>query len=152
MAHEGFESGRKPVIGGESSPQEGDALLRYADLQGRAFNALMSKEERKDFSQDLIDLVKLLNKGTGMNSAFCEEMLNQVHRIEEGYLRLQRAVEAVNQLERESRMGILSQSLYDTAVRNVQSALNCGVPARVLEPLESKVRDYLFRVQKSQSR
>lgn len=136
----------------DSTPQETDVMKRYIDLQANAYDAFMSDEERKDFAQNLIDVVKLLNEGKGMSSAFCEDLLNQVQGIEEGYLRLQRASEAVKQLERESRGDVLVPHLYEKAVKFLQSASNAGVPVRALQPLEKIIREYLVRVRSQSGR
>lgn len=146
MKEIGFESEGKSEKRGDSTPEEGDVMLRYVDLQVNVYTTFMSDAERKNFAQDIIELIKLLNEGNGMSAAFCEDMLNQVHRVEEGYLRLQRAVEAVHELERESRGGVQAPHVYEKAVKFIQAALDVGVPTRALQPLEKTIREYVHKV------
>lgn len=147
MGNNGFESEKKAEKKEmDSTSQEANVMLRYVDLRANAYNALMNSEEQKDFAQNLIDLVKTLNAGVGISSDFREDLLGQIRRIEEGHLRLQKAVEAVKQLERESRAGILVPHLYDQAVTLVKTAMESGVPDRSLEPLHKSIREYLYKV------
>jgi len=62
----------------ESTPQEGAVMSDYIDLRAKAYNALMSDEERKDFAQSLIDLVSTLNKGKEIDPTVREDLLKQI--------------------------------------------------------------------------
>jgi len=150
---EGFKLGkgeeRKAVQ--ESTPQESGVFERYVDLRMNAYDALMSDEERKNFAQELIDVVRILNEGTGIDSAVREDLLQQIHRIEQDYLRIKKAAETVKELENESRDGYLVPHVYEKAVKLIREALDAGVPNSSLEPLKDTVEAYLYRVQRLQS-
>ena len=62
----------------ESTPQEGAVMSDYIDLRAKAYNALMSDEERKDFAQSLIDLVSTLNKVKEIDPTVREDLLKQI--------------------------------------------------------------------------
>lgn len=134
----------------DSTPQEGDAMNRYIDLRIGAHDALMSDEERKDFAQRLIDLVKILNEGKGIDPEFSRDLLLQVRVVEKDYLLIKHAAEAVKQLERESRGDVLVPHVYRNAVDLINTALKSGVPASALKPFERPIQEYLHRV-RSQS-
>lgn len=153
MRNEGFTPGkgaeRKPVQ--ESTPQESGVFDRYADLRLNAYDALMSAEERKDFAQELIDVVRILNEGTGIDSAVRENLLRQIHTIEQDYLHIKKAAEAVKELERANHEGYLVPDVYKESVSLIRAALDAGVPNSSLEPLKDTIQDYLRRVQRLQS-
>ena len=148
MGEHNLESGKK--VGRkemESTPQESAAMSQYIDLRARAYNPLISDEERKNFAQDLIDAVKRLNEGKGIDPAVREDLLQQIQTLDKNYVRIKKAAEAVGQLERESRRGILAPHLYEKAVGLVKAALDGGVPESSLAPLEKSIKEYLSRVQ-----
>lgn len=149
MKNEGFTPGkgaeRKAVQ--ESTPQESGVFERYVDLRLSAYDALMSDEERKNFEQELTDVVRILNKGTGIDSVVRENLLRKIHTIEQDYLRIKKIVEVVKELERESRGNILVPHLYRKSVSLIKAALDNGVPHNTLEPFQEIIEDYLHRVQ-----
>jgi len=116
-----------------------------------AYDALMSDEERKNFAQELIDVVRILNEGRGIDSAVREDLLQQIHTIEQDYLRIKKATEAVKELENESRDGYLVPHVYEKSVKLIREALDAGVPNSSLEPLKDTIQDYLRRVERLQS-
>lgn len=130
----------------DSSPQESDAMSRYLDLRAAAYNPLMSAEERMDFAQNLIDIVKTLNKGNGISADFREDILAQVKRIEEGHTNIKRVAEAVKRLERESRGGTQVPHLYAHVVELIKKSLQSGVPETALEPFKKPIQEYLREV------
>lgn len=134
-----------------STPQESDAMSRYIDLRAIAYNARMSDEERKDFAQRLIELVKILNRGEGLDHDFREDLLKQIQWIEQQHIQLLKAVDVVHRLERESRGDILVPHVYASAVDEIKKALESGVPADSLAPLRDSIMAYVRKVQ-SQSR
>lgn len=131
----------------DSTAQESDAMLRYIDLKAAAYNPHMSGEDRKNFAQNLIDLVKILTEGEGISSVTREDLLRQIKRIEDGYTSIKRVAEAVKRLERESRGGIQVPHLYSHTVDLIQAAIVSGVPDASLEPFKKTIQDYLYRVQ-----
>lgn len=130
----------------DSSPQESDAMSRYLDLKAAAYNPLMSKEERRDFAQNLIDTVKLLNEGDKIEPAVREDLLRQIQTLERDYLLLQKIGEAVKQLERESRGGIQVPHLYNEVAGLIVNALEGGMPEQALEPFRKSILGYLREV------
>lgn len=140
---------RKPVQ--ESAPQESGVLERYVDLRLKAYDALMSAEERKDFAQELIDVVRILNEGRGIDSAVRDDLLKQIHKVEQDYLRIKKAAETVKELERANHEGFLVPDIYKESVSLIREALDAGVPNSSLEPLKDTVEAYLRRVQRLQS-
>ena len=140
---------RKPVQ--ESTPQESGVFERYVDLRLKAYDALMNDEERKDFDRELIDVVRILNEGAGIDSSVREELLRQIHTIEQDYLRIKKAAEAVKELERANHEGHLVPDMYKESVNLIREALDAGVPNSSLEPLKDTVETYLRRVERLQS-
>lgn len=130
----------------DSSPQESDAMSRYLDLKAAAYNPLMNKDERQEFAQNLIDLVKLLNEGDKIEPAVREDLLKQVQTIERDYILLQKIGEAVKQLERESRGGIQVPHLYNKVAGLIVKALEGGMPEQALEPFRKSILGYLREV------
>ena len=130
----------------DSSPQESDAMSRYLDLRSAAYNPLMSAEERMEFAQNLIDLVKTLNKDKGISTEFREDILAQIKRIEEGHTNIKRVAEAVSRLERESRGGVQVPHLYTHVVELIKKTLHSGVPETALEPFRVPIQEYLREV------
>lgn len=128
----------------DSTPQESDAILRYADLRAAAYNPLMSKEDRRDFAQNLIDLVKTLNEGRGLGSEFREDLLKQIQIIEKGYISIKKVAETVKQLERESRGGVRVPHIYSHAIDCIKEAIENGVPNTALEPSQKTIQKYLY--------
>lgn len=153
MKNEGFTPGkgaeRKAVQ--ESTPQESGVFERYVDLRLSAYDALMSAEERKNFEQELIDVVRILNEGTGIDPTVREDLLQQIHTIEQDYIHIKKAADAVKELEKESRGEYLVPHLYENSIKLIREALDTGVPNSSLEPLKDVVQDYLQRVQRLQS-
>jgi len=144
---EGFESGaRVEKKEKDSTAEEGAVMERYIDLRSRAYEPLMSSEERRAFSQDLIDLVRALNEGKNLEPEVREELLRQVQVVEQDYLSIKNATEVVQQLERESRGDILVPHLYDKSIGLILAARDRGVPDRSLEPLRDIIEGYLDRV------
>jgi len=142
-----FESGKRVEKKEmESTAQESAVMDRYIDLRAKAYDALMSDEERKEFAQDLIDLVRTLNEGKEIDSEVREDLLKNVHAIEMNYLDLKQAAETVKRLERESRGGILVPHLYQKSIGLIQTALGNGVPEGALDPLKRIIEEYLQRV------
>lgn len=142
-----FESGKRVEKKEmESTAQESAVMDRYLDLRAKVYDALMPAEERREFAQDLIDLVRILNEGKGIDSEVREDLLQQVHAMEMNYLDLKQAAETVKRLEQESRGGILVPHLYQKSVSSIQTALGNGVPEGALDPLKKIVEEYLQRV------
>lgn len=127
-----------------STSQESDAILRYADLRAVAYNPFISKEERKDFAQNLIALVKTLNEGRGLGSEFREDLLKQIQTIEMGYISVKKVADAVKQLERESRGGVRVPHIYSHAIDCIKDAIENGVPNTALEPSQKTIQKYLY--------
>lgn len=142
-----FESGKRVEKKEmESTVQESAVMDQYVDLRAKAYDAFMPAEERKEFAQDLIDLVRILNEGAGIDPEVREDLLQQVYTLEMRYLDLKQAAETVRRLERESRGGILVPHLYQKSVSSIQTALGNGVPEGALDPLKKIVEEYLQRV------
>lgn len=128
----------------ESTPEEGEVISRYLDLRIQAYNSLLTNEERTEFAQNLIDLVKLLNARAKMDPEFCEEMLANIKILEDHYNEIREAERAAKQLERESRGGILVPHLYENVVAVANIAIAKGVPASSLLPYEKIMKEYLL--------
>ena len=146
MEENSGETPREKIVGADSTAEESEVLTRYLDLKASAYNAQMSADERKEFAQNLIDLVKTLNEGRGIDSVVREDLLKQIHAIEIGYTKLKDAAEAVKQLERQSRGGVLVPHVYEKAVGLVKAASDSGVSERSLEPLHKTIVEYLRMV------
>jgi vacuolar-type H+-ATPase subunit I/STV1 len=132
----------------ESTEEESDVIERYVDIKAEVFRVDMTKEERSDFAQKIIDVVKILNESKNIDSSFREEMLQQIKVVEEQYLAFRKVVELVKQLERESRGGILVPNLYEQAVVAGKKAIEAGVPADNLNSLRETLNKYLATVRK----
>lgn len=145
----GKEEGREAAQ--ESTPQESGVLERYVDLRLNAYDALMNDEERKNFAQELIDVVRILNEGTGIDSIVREDLLLQIHTIEQDYIRIKKVAEAVRELERANHEGHLVPDVYKESVDLIRQALDAGIPNSSLEPLKDTVETYLRRVERLQS-
>lgn len=135
----------------DSTAEESDVLLRYLDLKKEAYKRFSSPDERKDFAQNLIDLVKTLNAGEKIDPVVREDLLQQIHTIETHYLIIKKLDEAVKRLERESRGGIQVPRVYEEVVRIINEASANGVPESALKPFEDSIREYLLEV-RAQSR
>lgn len=135
----------------DSTAEESDALSRYLDLKAAAYKPYMSKEERKDFAQSLIDLVKLLNAGDKIDPVVREDLLRQIQLIDKHYLLIRKFAEAVRRLERESAGGVQVPHVYEKAVQIMHEASVEGVPESALRPFEDAIREYIGLV-RAQSR
>lgn len=135
----------------DSTAEESDALSRYLDLKAAAYKPYMSKEERKDFAQSLIDTVKILNAGDKIDPVVREDLLRQIQLIEKHYLLIRKFAEAIRRLERESAGGVQAPHVYEKAVQIMQEASAEGVPESALRPFEDSIREYL-RLVRAQSR
>ncbi len=127
----------------ESTEEESDVIELYVDIKAEVFRVDMTKEERSDFAQKIIDVVKILNESKNIDSSFREEILQQIKAVEEQYLAFRKAVELVKQLERESRGGILVPNLYEKAVEAGKKAIETGVPPENLNSLRETLNEYL---------
>ncbi|TSC54995.1 MAG: hypothetical protein LiPW30_461 [Parcubacteria group bacterium LiPW_30] len=132
----------------ESTEEESDVIERYVDIRAEVFRVDMTREERSDFAQKIIDVVKSLNESKNIDSSFREEILQQIKAVEEQYLAFRKAVELVKQLERESRGGILVPNLYEQAVEAGKKAIEAGVPADNLNSLREILNEYLATVRR----
>lgn len=148
MTRNNFESGErveKKEL--ESTPQESDVMSRYIDLRARTYDVLMSDDERKNFSQDLIDTVKILNQGTDIDPEVRGDLLKQIKVLEEDYMRIKLAVDAVKRLKHESRGGVQVPHTYKKAVSLINEAIRQGVPDNTFDPFQEAIRDYLRMTQ-----
>lgn len=135
-----------------STPEESDVMSRYLDLKAQVYKAPLIANERKDFAQNLIDLVNILNKGKNIDGEVREDLLRGIERIDNHYVKFIKVVDLSRELERVDLAGGLDSGLYERLTSAAKEALNAGVPESVIAPIRHIVRNYLYRANVEQKK